>query len=244
MSLLDRLSTGRVSVETSDRRRESLARRVRWLVAATISYNAVEAVVGVTAGAVASSTALVAFGLDSLIEVSSAVAVAWQFSARDPDRREARERVTLRAIAVSFFVLAGYVTVDSTRSLLGGDTAAHSPVGIALTAASVVVMPVLSYAQRRTGRRLGSATAVADSKQTLLCAWLSIVVLAGLLANSTLGWSWVDPVAALVVAVLAVNEGRNAWRGDTCCAPPVAHAADQSDPAGACRNCGPDCSCC
>src|SRR5690606_28300437 len=128
-----------------------------------------------------------------------------------------REKVALRIIAFSFFALALYVTVDSIRALLGVGEAAHSPVGIALAAVSLAIMPVLSAAQRRAGRELGSASAVADSQQTLLCTYLSAVLLAGLLLNSFLGWSWADPIAALVIAGIAVKEGRNAWRGDTCC---------------------------
>jgi divalent metal cation (Fe/Co/Zn/Cd) transporter len=195
-------------------RQQVLSRRIRWFVAATISYNVIEAAVAISAGAVASSTALIGFGLDSLIEVSSAVAVAWQFSGSDP---EARERVALRIIAGSFFVLAGYVTVESIRSLLGGETAGRSIAGIVLAAVSLVVMPLLSYAQRRAGRELGSASAVADSKQTLLCTYLSGVLLVGLLLNLLFGWSWADPVVALVIAAAAVREGRVAWRSDHCC---------------------------
>lgn len=195
-------------------RRAVLSRRVRLLVAATITYNVVEAVVAITAGTVASSTALVGFGLDSVIEVASAAAVAWQFSGRDP---EARERAALRVIAVSFFALAAYVTVEALRSLLDAEPAAHSTVGIALAAVSVLVMPVLSHAQRRAGRELGSASAVADSKQTLLCTYLSGVLLVGLLLNSLLGWWWADPIVALAIAGVAVKEGRTAWRGDHCC---------------------------
>lgn len=191
-----------------------LRRRIRRLVATTIGYNVVEAVVAISAGAVASSTALVGFGLDSLVEVASAAAVAWQFSGRDP---EARERVALRAIAVSFFALAAYVTVESVRSLLGAGEPRPSTVGIVLAAVSLVVMPVVSYAQRRAGRELGSRTAVADSKQTLLCTYLSAVLLAGLVLNATLGWSWADPLVALVVGAAAVREGVRAWRGDPCC---------------------------
>jgi divalent metal cation (Fe/Co/Zn/Cd) transporter len=201
----------------SPARRSVLTRRVRWLVAATITYNVIEAVVAITAGTIASSTALIGFGLDSVIEVSSAAAVAWQFSARD---HEARERTTLRIIAVSFFVLAAYVTVESLRALFGGAEADHSTVGLVLAAVSLAVMPGLSYAQRRAGRELGSATAVADSKQTLLCTYLSAVLLVGLALNSAFGWSWADPVAALVIAAVAVKEGRDAWRGDACCATP------------------------
>lgn len=198
-------------------RRPVLERRVRLLVAATISYNVVEGAVAIGAGAAASSTALIGFGLDSLIEVSSAAAVAWQFGARDPAVRQAREKTTLRIIAVSFFALAAYVTVESVRALLGAGAAEHSTVGLVLAASSLVVMPVLSAAQRRTGRELGSATAVADSKQTLLCTYLSAVLLVGLALNSLFGWGWADPLAALVIAGVAVKEGREAWRGDACC---------------------------
>ncbi|MFB1299091.1 cation transporter [Mycobacterium sp. pW049] len=213
-----------VSVE----RRRLLARRIRLFVALTISYNIVEAVIALTEGARVSSTALVGFGLDSVIEVSSAAAVAWQFAGRDP---QAREKVALKIIAASFFGLATFVTVDSVRSLLGYGVAESSTIGIALAAVSLAVMPVLSWAQRRAGTELGSSSAVADSKQTLLCTYLSAVLLVGLLLNATLGWSWADPIAALVIAVIAVREGINAWRGDLCCAPPsaVASAGDACD---------------
>ncbi|MEV0325647.1 cation transporter [Micromonospora echinospora] len=214
----------------SPQRRAVLARRVRLLVAATITYNVVEAVVAITAGTIASSTALIGFGLDSVIEVSSAAAVAWQFAGRDP---ESREKAALRVIAVSFFALAAYVTVESVRALVGGAEAEHSSVGMVLAALSLAVMPGLSYAQRRAGRELGSRSAVADSKQTLLCTYLSAVLLVGLGLNSLFGWSWADPVAALVIAAVAVKEGREAWRGDTCCAPTTALVASQpAGPAG------------
>ena len=198
----------------SEARRAVLSRRVRLLVAATITYNVIEAVVALVAGTVASSAALIGFGLDSVIEVASAAAVAWQFSGSDP---EARERAALRVIAVSFFALAAYVTVEALRSLFGAAEAAPSTVGIVLAAVSLLVMPFLSYAQRRAGRELGSASAVADSKQTLLCTYLSGVLLLGLVLNSFFGWSWADPVVALVVAAAAVKEGREAWQGNHCC---------------------------
>ncbi len=205
-----------------------LGRRIRLLVAATITYNVVEALVAITAGTVASSTALIGFGLDSVVEVASAAAVAWQFTATDPHRRE---KVTLRIIAGSFFALAAYVMVESVRALVGSAEAGHSPVGIGLAAASLLVMPVLSCAQRRAGREFGSASAVADSKQTLLCTYLSAVLLVGLLANATLGWWWADPLAALAIAAVAVKEGRDACRGDACCAPGAALATDLTPPA-------------
>ncbi len=130
--------------------------------------------------------------------------------------RDAGE-AALRFIAFSFFALAGYVTVDAVASLAGIGEARHSPIGIGLAAVSLVVMPLLSWAQRTTGRELGSRSAVADSKQTLLCTYLSAGLLAGLLVNALLGWSWADPVAALAIAAVAVREGVAAWRGETCC---------------------------
>jgi divalent metal cation (Fe/Co/Zn/Cd) transporter len=193
-----------------------LRRRIRWIVAATITYNAIEAILAITAGSIASSAALIGFGLDSIVEVLSAAAIAWQFSARDP---ETREKIALRLIAVSFFALAIYVTIDAGLSLAGIGTAAHSPIGIVLTALSLVVMPVLSLLERRTGTELGSASAVADSKQTLICAYLSAAVLIGLLLNSLFGWTWADPVAALVVVFFAVREGIEAWKGESCTVP-------------------------
>lgn len=201
----------------SPARRLVLQRRIRWIVAITIAYNAIEAIVSLLAGGVASSTALVAFGLDSIVEVLSAAAVAWQFASPDPERRE---RVALKTIALSFFGLAAFVTIDAVRALLGGAEPAHSPVGIALAIVSLLVMPLLSWLERRTGgSELGSASAVADSKQTLVCAFLSAALLVGLLLDSLLGWSWADPVAALVIAAFAVREGTEAWRGDACKAP-------------------------
>ncbi|PPI05501.1 cation diffusion facilitator family transporter [Rathayibacter sp. AY1B8] len=212
-------------------RRRVLQRRIRWIVGATIAYNVVEAIVALAAGTVASSTALVAFGLDSVVEVLSAAAVAWQFSGRDP---EARERTALRVIAVSFLGLAAFVAVDSIRALLGFSEAQHSPVGIVLAAVSLLVMPAFSLLERRTGRELGSASAVADSKQTLLCSYLSAAVLVGLLLNSTLGWTWADPVAGLVIAAVAVREGLEAWRGESCTTPISALTSEDSEACGCC----------
>ncbi|UGT65265.1 cation transporter [Nocardia asteroides] len=225
---------GTVTPGPSSARKALLSRRIRWFVAATITYNVIEAIIALSEGARVSSTALIGFGLDSVIEVSSAAAVAWQFAGRDP---EAREKVALRVIAFSFFALALYVTVDAIRALTGAAEAEHSTVGIALAAVSLVIMPVLSQLQRRAGRELGSASAVADSKQTLLCTYLSAVLLVGLVLNSALGWSWADPIAALVIAAVAVKEGREAWRGDACCATPLPRAGEAA--AG-----GHDCDCC
>jgi divalent metal cation (Fe/Co/Zn/Cd) transporter len=230
-----------LSLGPSPSRRTLLSRRIRWFVAATITYNIIEAMVALTAGAAASSTALIGFGLDSVIEVTSATAVAWQFAGKDP---QPREKIALKVIACSFFGLAVFVSVDAVRSLVGDGQAAPSTVGLVLAAVSLAVMPVLSWAQRRAGRELGSASAVADSKQTLLCTYLSAVLLVGLALNSLFGWSWADPIAALVIAVIAVREGINAWQGDLCC-PPV--ATDERGATATSRaSCEPGChdACC
>ena len=194
--------------------RARLGRRARLLAGASVTYNAVEAVIAILAGMVAGSSALVGFGLDSVVEVSSGLIILWQFRHPLP---QSREQQALRLIALSFFALAGYVAQDSVRALLAGADPDPSPVGIALAATSLAVMPFLSWAQRRTGRALGSNAVVADGTQTLLCTYLSAVLLGGLVLNATLGWGWADPIAGLVIAAVAVKEGRQAWRGEGCC---------------------------
>lgn len=194
--------------------RARLGRRAQLLAGASVTYNAVEAVIAILAGMVAGSSALVGFGLDSVVEVSSGLIILWQFRHRLP---QSREQQALRLIALSFFALAGYVAQDSVRALLAGADPDPSPVGIALAATSLAVMPFLSWAQRRTGRALGSNAVVADGTQTLLCTYLSAVLLGGLVLNATLGWGWADPIAGLVIAAVAFKEGRQAWRGEGCC---------------------------
>lgn len=211
----------------TSQRRDVLRRRIRLVVAITITWNVTEAVIALIAGSVASSAALIGFGLDSIVEVLSAAAVAWQFAAPDPEKRE---KVALRVIAVSFFGLAAYVSVDAVLSLFGFRDPDHSPVGIAIAALSLIVMPFLSWFERRTGRELGSASAIADSKQTLICTYLSAALLIGLVLNSLLGWAWADSIAALVIAVFAVREGIEAWRGDACCAVPVTALTGENAP--------------
>jgi divalent metal cation (Fe/Co/Zn/Cd) transporter len=215
-------------------RRQTLGRRAQLLAAASVGYNLVEAAVAISAGTVAGSVALVGFGLDSIVEVASGLIILWQFRRPLP---ETRERLALRLIAFSFFGLAAYVTVESVRALFGPlfgplfsqSTPDSSPVGIGLAVASLVVMPLLSFAQRRTGRALGSNAVVADGTQTLLCTYLSAVLLLGLVLNATVGWFWADPVAGLVIVAVAVREGVQAWRGDGCCTP----AKTQAAPTGA-----------
>ncbi|KGN29749.1 membrane protein [Knoellia sinensis KCTC 19936] len=201
---------------TSPARRATLMRRAQLLAAASVTYNAVEAVIAITAGNIAGSSALVGFGLDSLVEVSSGLVILWQFRHPMP---ESRERTSQRLIAISFFALAAYLTVEAGHALITGAQPEGSAVGIALALASLAVMPFLSLWQRRTGRELGSAAVEGDGTQTLLCTYLSAVLLVGLVLNATLGWFWADPVAALIIAAVAAREGWENWQGDDCCTP-------------------------
>jgi len=224
-----------------DRRR--YGRRAQLLAAASVAYNVVEAVIAITAGLVAGSVALVGFGLDSIVEVSSGLIILWQFRHSLP---ESREKTALRLMAFSFFGLAAYVTYESVRSLVTSREPDTSLVGMGLAASSLVVMPFLSWAQRRTGRVLGSNAVVADSTQTLLCAYLSAVLLAGLVLNATLGWYWADPIAGLIIAAVAVKEGREAWRGEGCCGPVNNHGHSDGGTACGCSDDPEDCTdgCC
>ena len=220
--------------------RSRLGRRAQLLAGASVAYNVLEAVIAVAAGIAAGSVALIGFGLDSVVEVSSGLIILWQFRHRLP---ESRERLALRLMAVSFFALAAYVGVESVRALASGNEPESSPVGIGLAVASLAVMPFLSWAQRRTGRALGSSAVVADSTQTLLCTYLSAVLLVGLLLNATFGWGWADPLAGLVIAAVALREGVEAWRGEGCCAPgrPAGHAHDDDGAAGCGGGCAGGC---
>jgi divalent metal cation (Fe/Co/Zn/Cd) transporter len=200
------VSTGAVSAAR-------LERRARLLAWSTVAWNVVEAVVAIGAGAVASSIALISFGLDSTVEVFSALVILWHFHGMAHER-EAQAR---RLISVSFFVLAAYVAVQAVVDLVARHEPASSSVGIALAVASLLVMPALAFAKRDTGRRLHSHAVLADGNQTKLCAYLSAILLGGLVLNATMGWWWADPVAALGIAGLALNEGRETWRGDACC---------------------------
>lgn len=203
--------------------RKRLGKRAQLLAGVSVAYNAIEAVIAITAGLVAGSVALVGFGLDSVVEVSSGLIILWQFRHAMPETRETQ---AVRLMALSFFVLAAYVTFESVRTLLGDNDSDASPVGIALAAASLVIMPFLSWAQRRTGRALGSNAVVADSTQTMLCTYLSGVLLAGLVLNAALGWSWADPIAGLVIAAVAVREGVETWKGEGCACGPTTHMPD------------------
>lgn len=215
-------------------RRATLMRRAQLLAAASVAYNTVEAVIAITAGNIAGSSALVGFGLDSLVEVSSGLVILWQFRHPMP---ESRERTSQRLIAISFFALAAYLTVEAGHALLTGAQPDSSPVGIGLAIASLAVMPFLSVWQRRTGRELGSGAVEGDGTQTLLCTYLSAVLLVGLVLNASLGWTWADPVAALIIAAVAAREGWENWQGDDCCTPAaLAAAREGSTPVSDCAN--------
>ena len=202
---------GSMSETLTTARRAMLHRRVRFIVGFTITYNVIEAIVAVWAGVLASSAALIGFGLDSVVEVLSAAAVTWQFTRKDPERGET---VTVKAIGIAFFALAAYVPIDAVLALVGQEGPDRSPLGFGITALSLVVMPLLAWIEVRTGRELGSKSVMADAKQLILCIYLSGAVFIGLVLDSLFGWWWADSVAALVVAVLAVREGLEAWRGD------------------------------
>ena len=193
----------RLQAPGSRTRQRRVALALAW---ATIAWNSIEAVVAIASGRAADSIALVGFGLNSIVEVGSAVVVIWQFTGPDHEREER----ALRLIAISFFAFATYVAGRALWDLTSATEPAEPTIGIALAIASLIVLPALA-------RRMGSRTVVADSSQTLLCSYLSVVLLVGLVANATLGWWWADPIAALVIAALAAREGREAWRGETCC---------------------------
>ncbi|MBW3663717.1 MAG: cation transporter [Actinobacteria bacterium] len=194
---------------TSATAANGLVRRARWLAYLTIAWNAVEAVVAIAAGAAAGSLALIGFGIDSTIETMSALVVVWRLN----DVSDDREERALKLIAVSFFLLAAYITVQSARDLITGSQAETSIPGITITALSLIVMPLLARAKQHVGQRMRSRVVLADAVETWLCTYLSAIVLAGLLLNATVGWWWADPVAALGVAYLALREGREAWEG-------------------------------
>lgn len=211
-----------MSASTTSHDRPTLLRRAWWLAVITVGWNVVEGAVAITAAVLAGSQALFGFGADSAIESVSGAVLAWRLTAeqRDPHRAEEVEHTALRVIGVSFLLLAAFVGFDAIRALAVQDEPATSVVGIVLTAVSLVVMPVLAIRKRRVADALASRAAVADSQQTWACAWLSAIVLAGLGLNAALGWWWADPVAALVVVVLLVREGREALEADhvdDCC---------------------------
>ena len=198
--------------------RSKLVARGRYLEYFTIGYNSLEGLIAVVAGLTAGSIALVGFGFDSLIEVTSGAALVWRLHLdADESRRERIEKITLRIVGVCFLLLAVYVSYDSIKSLLWREEPRESIPGIVLAIASLIVMPLLVRAKRKVARGIKSGALMADSKQTALCTYLSAILLLGLLLNAFLGWWWADPVAALVMVPIIVKEGIEALRGGTCC---------------------------
>jgi divalent metal cation (Fe/Co/Zn/Cd) transporter len=190
-------------------------RRARLLAWAGLGWHLLEAAVALGAGIAASSIALTGFGVDSLIEAVAGIVVLW-LMAGSRSASPAAERRAQQLIAASFILLAAYIAFVATRDLLGGHHPESSWVGVGLALVTLVTMPPLAVAKRRVGERLGSSATTSESRQTMLCAYLSAALLVGLLANAAVGWWWADPVAALAIAAVAAREGREAWRGDAC----------------------------
>jgi divalent metal cation (Fe/Co/Zn/Cd) transporter len=195
--------------------RDSLVRRARFLARLGLAWHIVEAAVAIAAGIAASSIALIGFGADSLVESTAGIVLLWRLGERRADSDDA-ERRAQRLIGLSFWLIAAYVGVEAVRSLVGGDEPAVSYVGIGLAAVTLATMPPLAAAKTRVAHELGSAATRSEGRQNLLCAYLSAALLVGLGANAAFGWWWADPVTALLIAGVAVNEGRDAWRGKGC----------------------------
>lgn len=183
----------------------------------TIVWGSLEALVGISSGILAGSVALIGFGFDSVIEVSSGAALLWRLGLDESTRREHAEKLTLRIVGVCFLALAVYVSYDSLKSILKHEAPIESPVGIGLAIVSLIVMPLLARAKRKVAVGIQSAAMSADSRQTQLCTYLSAILLCGLLLNALFGWWWADPAAGLIMVPIIAKEGRDAWRGDTCC---------------------------
>jgi divalent metal cation (Fe/Co/Zn/Cd) transporter len=198
-----------------DPERERLEQRAWMLAWGGNAWHLIEFAVAIAAGIAAGSVALIGFGADSLIEVLAGSVVVWPFTGRRRNSHTA-ERRAQQLIAISFYVLAAYVLVESGRDLIGGHEPGVSWVGVGLAAVTAPTMPLLARAKRHVGRKLNSSATVSEASQNMICAYLSIALLVGLLANALLGWWWADPLAALVIAGIAVREGRESWRGDSC----------------------------
>lgn len=206
-----------VSMNTIVENRGALVQRGRRLEYFTIAWNMLEGLLSVAAGAMAGSIALVGFGIDSFIEVTSAGALLWRIALdADEENRERHERYALRIVGACFIALAAYITVDSIKTLLMREVPERSVFGIAVAIASLVVMPLLARAKRRVASGMNSAAMEADSRQTDFCTYLSAILLFGLAANWRLGWWWADPVAALVMVPIIMHEGIEGWRGEKC----------------------------
>jgi divalent metal cation (Fe/Co/Zn/Cd) transporter len=199
--------------EATYRRLATRARRLSWL---SLAWMTVEGAVAIAAGVVASSIALIGFGLDSAIEGFASVVIVWRFTGRRMFS-EAAENRAQKLVAIQFFILAPYVAVESVRALIGGERPDASWIGVGLAIGSLIVMPLLGIAKQRIADRLGSAATRGEGRQNMLCAYLAGALLVGLLGNALVGAWWLDPIVGLLIAALAVKEGREAWRGEGCC---------------------------
>ena len=203
-------------MESVTTERSEIVARGKRLEYATIGYNCLEGLASIIAGAIAGSIALVGFGIDSIIEVASGVALLWRLHGDNAEQRERRERVTLRIVGICFLALAAYVAFDSIKSLVRHELPERSIPGIVITSLSIIVMPILARAKRRVGRALNSGAMIADAKQTDLCLYLSGITIGGLLLNAVFGWWWADPAAALIMVPIIAREGVEGLRGEHC----------------------------
>ncbi len=236
------MSTQPIQLGTKARKsaeREHLVKRAKQLAWVGVGWHGAEAAIAVGAGLVAGSIALVGFGTDSLIESFAGFILLWRFAASRATSEDA-ERRAQKLIAISFYVIAAYVGFEAARSLLAGDHPEASWVGIGLAAFTLVTMPPLAIAKGRIGEKLGSSATQSEGQQNMLCAYLSAALLIGLGANALFGLWWADPVTALVIAGVAVKEGRESWRGESCCTAPPMVAGAEATHGDAC-GCGDDC---
>jgi divalent metal cation (Fe/Co/Zn/Cd) transporter len=211
----ERCHDGAAAAVTRDAGWQRAARQARLLAWLSLAYMAAEGAIAVIAAVIAGSVALLGFGLDSAIEGLASVIIVWRFTGTRTLSGTAEARAQ-KAVAVTFFLLAPYIAYDAVTALIARDHARTSWLGIGLSIASLVVMPALGVAKRRLGARLGSAATAGEGIQNMLCAYLAAAVLTGLLANTILGWWWLDPAVALGIAGLAVREGAEAWHGEQC----------------------------
>lgn len=211
-----------VDLMTPTTQRAALVKRGRWLEYFTIIWNLLEGIISVGAGVLAGSIALVGFGFDSFIESASGGALLWRLHLDRPERREQAEKFALKLVGASFLLLAAYVTVDAVKSLVKREPPSPTYLGIGIAALSLVVMPLLARAKRSIAKEIHSHALEADARQTDICAYLSAILLGGLLLNAVFGWWWADPIAALIMIPIIIKEGIEGLRGETCgdCHPP------------------------
>jgi divalent metal cation (Fe/Co/Zn/Cd) transporter len=212
--------------------RKKLVRRAKLLAWMGVGWHGIEAAIAVAAGIVAGSIALIGFGADSLIEAVAGIVLLWRFAA-SRSASEAAERHAQKFIAISFYLLAAYVGIESVRSLFTGERPDPSWLGIGLSIVTLITMPPLAIAKARIGEKLGSSATKSEGQQNMLCAYLSAALLIGLGANALFGLWWADPITALIIAGVAVKEGRESWRGESCCTTPI--------PDGGSDHCEEDC---